>query len=144
MLSLESTFVLLRRSNGIAFLHHNLITMWSTNSLWFEVSLVSILILLGHIFLGHFEERSPRWRKLVKYVIALAIVITLSISFGRAVALITLFVSLIPVIYIHAVLLPRKGINGWTGEPKSKYYEFRGWDKNIFNSGNRQTVRKVD
>jgi len=24
-------------------------------------------------------------------------------------------------------------INGWTGEPKSKYYEFRGWDKPIVN-----------
>jgi len=34
---------------------------------------------------------------------------------------------------VHGYILPRKkGINGWTGEPKSKYYEFRGWDKNIF------------
>src|SRR5258708_22258642 len=26
----------------------------------------------------------------------------------------------------------KKGINGWTGEPKSKYYEFRKWNKDIF------------
>ncbi len=26
----------------------------------------------------------------------------------------------------------KKGINGWTGEPKGRYYEFRKWDKNIF------------
>ncbi len=45
-------------------------------------------------------------------------------------ALLALF--FIPVIYIHGFYLPRKGINGWTGEPKSKYYEFRKWDKNIF------------
>lgn len=41
--------------------------------------------------------------------------------------------AIIPVIYVHAVLLLRKGINGWKGEPKGKYYEFRGWwNKNIF------------
>jgi hypothetical protein len=39
----------------------------------------------------------------------------------------------LPIIYIHGYILPRKyGINGWTGEPKSKYYKFRGWDMNIF------------
>jgi hypothetical protein len=44
-----------------------------------------------------------------------------------------LAVFLIPLLYIHGYYLPRKkGINGWTGEPKSRYYEFRGWDKNIF------------
>jgi hypothetical protein len=36
------------------------------------------------------------------------------------------------VLYIHIVWLKQKGINGWTGEPKSKYYELRGWDKDIF------------
>jgi hypothetical protein len=106
--------------------------MWNTNTLWFEIAIVSILILLGHIFLGHFEERSPRWRKLLKYIVALAIVICTSIFFGRAIAFIVLGISLIPVVYIHLVLLPKKGINGWTGEPKSKYYEFRGWSKDIF------------
>src|SRR3712207_4643749 len=29
---------------------------------------------------------------------------------------------------VHAVWLPwRHGINGWTGEPKDKYYALRGW-----------------
>ena len=106
--------------------------MWKTDSLWFEVAVVSILILLGHIFLGHFEERSPKWRKLAKYISVLVIVLAMSTYWGRTVAFIVLGFSLLPVIYIHAVLLPRKGINGWTGEPKGKYYEFRGWDKNIF------------
>src|SRR5215204_749697 len=118
--------------------------MWNTDTLWFEVSIVSIFFLLGHMFLGHFEERSPRWRKLVKYIITLVIIVTLSIWLGRAVALITLCVSLIPVIYIHGIMLPRKGINGWTGEPKSKYYEFRGWNKNIFADTKKNTESKVD
>jgi hypothetical protein len=35
----------------------------------------------------------------------------------------------LPVVYIHAISLPKNGINGWTAEPKEKYYELRGWDK---------------
>ena len=106
--------------------------MWHTNTLWFEISIVTITILLGHIFLGHFEERSPKWRKVVKWLAAIAIVVFISIFFGRTIALIVFGSFFIPVVYIHGVLLPKKGINGWTGEPKSKYYEFRGWSKNIF------------
>ena len=106
--------------------------MWNPNSLWFEIAVVTIFFLLGHIYFGHFEERSPKWRKLVKYAVTLAIILSLSIFFGRTVAFVVLGIALLPVIYIHGVVLPKKGINGWTGEPKGKYYEFRGWDKNIF------------
>jgi len=57
----------------------------------------------------------------------------ISFYFGRSAAMIFLGVFLIPVLYIHGFYLPKKkGINGLTGEPKSKYYEFRGWDKGIF------------
>jgi hypothetical protein len=106
--------------------------MFAISSFWFEISLVTFLFLLGHIFLGHFEERSPKFRKLIKYFVTLAIVLTLSYFFGRIVAFSVLGAAFIPVIYIHGILLPKKGINGWTGEPRSKYYDFRGWDKNIF------------
>jgi hypothetical protein len=106
--------------------------MWNTNTLWFEITIVSIFFLLGNIFLGHFEERSPKWRKVVKYLLTLAIIISISVFFGRTTALIILGLTLIPVLYVHGLLLPKKGINGWTGEPKAKYYDFRGWDKNIF------------
>jgi hypothetical protein len=107
--------------------------MWHTNTLWLEVALVTVFFLFGHIFLGHFEERSPKWRKVAKYIATLFIIISISIFVSRTAAFVVLGLSLIPVIYVHGVLLPKKGINGWTGEPKSKYYEFRGWDKNIFN-----------
>ena len=44
--------------------------------------------------------------------------------------MILLGVFFLPAVYIHAYYLPKKkGINGWTGEPKEKYYELRGWDK---------------
>ena len=31
------------------------------------------------------------------------------------------------VLVIHGWWLPRQGINGWTAEPKDRYYKFRGW-----------------
>ncbi len=106
--------------------------MLATDSLWFEIAIVSITTALGHIFLGHFEERTPRIRKFLKYVFFLFLVIGLSVFFGRTVAFIVYGILFIPVFYIHMVLLPRNGINGWSGEPRSKYYAYRKWDKDIF------------
>lgn len=106
--------------------------MWNTDSLWVEISVVSIYFLLGNIYFGHFEERSPKWQKLAKYIVTLVIVCSLSVFCDRTVAFTVLGLTLLPIIHIHGTVLPRKGINGWTGEPKGKYYEFRGWSKDIF------------
>jgi len=116
--------------------------MWSTSTIWFEVSIVTIFYLLGNIYFGHFEERSPKWKKLVKYLVTLAIIISLSVFFGRTIALVVLAATLIPLVYVHGIVLPKKGINGWTGEPKGKYYEFRGWDKNIFGNEKKNPPEK--
>jgi hypothetical protein len=67
--------------------------MWSTESIWFEISVVTVLILLGHIFLGHFEERSSPWRKLFKYLVSLIIIILNSTRFGPVNAFCILQVS---------------------------------------------------
>jgi len=100
---------------------------------WFEVGIVSIIFAIGNIVFGHFEEQTPRWRRVSKYVLILLLIVSLSIFFGRTIAMIVLSLFLLPFLYIHGYYLPRKkGINGWTGEPKSKYYEFRGWNKNVF------------
>ena len=107
--------------------------MWSTDSLWFEIAIVSIIYALGNIVFGHFEEQTPKWRRVTKYIISLIIISALSIYFGRTTAMIVLASFLVPLVYIHGYYLPKKkGINGWTGEPKSKYYDFRKWDKDIF------------
>ena len=107
--------------------------MWSPESLWFEVAIVSIIFAVGNMLFGHFEEQTPKWRRVTKYVLITIIICLLSYYVGRNVAMIVLAISVLPIIYVHGYFLPKKkGINGWTGEPKSKYYEFRGWDKNIF------------
>jgi hypothetical protein len=107
--------------------------MWSTDTIWFDISIVSFVLILGHSSLGHFEERSPRWRKIIKTIITFTLMISLNLLFGRTIAFVVLGLWLLPVLYIHGILLPRKGINGWTGEPKAKYYALRGWSTDIFN-----------
>lgn len=107
--------------------------MWTTESLWFEIAVVSIIFALGNILMGHFEEQTPKIRRVGKYLLILSIVCTLSVFLGRGIAMTFLCSFIIPLIIIHGYYLPKKkGINGWTGEPKSKYYEFRKWNKDIF------------
>ncbi len=104
-----------------------------TTSLWFEVSIVSIIFTIGNIVIGHFEEQTPRIRRILKYLFILLLICCISYFFGRKYAFILLGILLLFPIYIHAYHLPyKKGINGWTGEPKSKYYDLRGWDKDVF------------
>jgi len=107
--------------------------MWNTDSLWFEVAIVSIIYALGNILMGHFEERTPKIRRVAKYLIFIVITCAISLVFNRTVSMLFLCSLIIPLLYIHGYYLPKKkGINGWTGEPKGKYYDFRKWDKNIF------------
>lgn len=97
------------------------------NTLWFEVALVSCMTAVGGILLGHFEAGKPKWKRVLKFFVSLAVVVTLSATLGRAWAFGFLGVLMLAVIYIHTIWLPSKGINGWTAEPKDKYYELRGW-----------------
>jgi hypothetical protein len=109
--------------------------MWTTDSIWFEIAVVSIIFALGNILMGHFEERTPKIRRVGKYLLTLILVCCISAYFGRTTSMIFLSLFIIPLIYIHGYYLPKKkGINGWTGEPKSKYYEFRKWDKDVFST----------
>jgi hypothetical protein len=107
--------------------------MWSTESLWFEIAVVSIIYALGNILMGQFEEQTPKIRRVAKYILTLILICGISVFAGRAFAMIFLALFIIPLIYVHGYVLPKKkGINGWTGEPKSKYYKFRKWNKDIF------------
>lgn len=107
--------------------------MLETDSLWFEIAIVSIIYALGNITMGHFEEQTPKIKRVGKYLLTLVFVCTISVFLGRTVSMVLLSSFILPLLYVHGYYLPKKkGINGWTGEPKSKYYEFRKWDKDIF------------
>ncbi len=97
--------------------------------MWFELAIISTLVLIGTIFFGHFEEMTPKWKRLLKFVIYTTGLCLISYYFGRQWFYISLGIMLIFVVIVHAWWLPKKGINGLTGEPRDKYYEFRGWEK---------------
>jgi hypothetical protein len=103
--------------------------MWNTDSLWLEVAVVSLITAFGSIFFGHFEVHTPKWRKVLKLLFFILVTVSLSATVGRIWAFAFLGFTLLMVAFIHAIWLPSKGINGWTAEPKDKYYELRGWKK---------------
>jgi hypothetical protein len=103
--------------------------MWDTSVLWFDTSVVLGIFAVGSILFGHFEEHKPKWLRLLKVALVLAIVLTLSVTVGRAWAYGLLALPLLGAAYVHLRWLPKHGINGWTGEPKDKYYELVGHRK---------------
>ena len=103
--------------------------MWNTDSLWFEVAVVSLITAFGSIFFAHFEVHTSRWKKVLKLLFFILATVSISATLGRSWAFSFLGITLLMVAFIHAIWLPSKGINGWTAEPKDKYYELRGWKK---------------
>ena len=92
-----------------------------------DVAMAAVLLALGIVTFRHFEQRTPLWRRFLKILGVLAMTAIISHYFGRTGVIIAFGVALLPVIYIHAIWLPRHGVNGWTGEPREKYYALRGW-----------------
>lgn len=95
--------------------------------MWFEIAITAIFLLFGHIIFGHFEEKTPLWRKLLKAAATIAVLPLISYFFGIFWFWTAFITALIPPLIIHLWWLPKHGINGWTGEPKNEYYKLRGW-----------------
>ena len=100
--------------------------MWQTDTPWFDTTVVLGIFTVGSILFGHFEEHKPKWRRLLKVVIVLTVVLTVSATAGRGWAFGILVIPLGAAVVIHAWWLPKNGVHGWTGEPKERYYELIG------------------
>ena len=100
--------------------------MWGTNTPWFDVAIVMGVFALGNILFGHFEEHKSKLRRTLKFVLVSILFVSLSATMGRPWAFGLLALPLAAALVIHAWWLPRNGVNGWTGEPKEKYYELIG------------------
>ena len=97
--------------------------MWHTNTLWFEIAVVMSIFAMGNILFGHFEDHKPKWQRLLKVVNVTVIFVSLSLLLGRVWAFGFLAVLLLGAAIIHLWWLPKNGVNGWTAEPRDKYYE---------------------
>ena len=102
--------------------------MWRTDTYWFDVAIATTVLMLGHLYFGRFEEHRPRWRRVLKSLLVVAIVVGITAWAGRAWMFVFLGVSGVGVLIIHAWWLPRHGVNGWTAEPRDRYYALVGLD----------------
>ncbi len=114
--------------------------MWETDVLWFDTTIVLGLFAVGSVLFGHFEDHKPKWRRLLKVLIVLGVVLALSATVGRVWAFGVLAIPLLGAVVVHVWWLPKHGVNGWTGEPKERYYELIGVKKDPANGMDCQPV----
>ncbi|HKP29125.1 MAG TPA: hypothetical protein VJU15_06965 [Gemmatimonadales bacterium] len=100
--------------------------MWARNTYWFDFAMLYGLLSLGSILFGRFEDWKPRWRRVLKVFIMTGVFFALLQFGGRQVAWGVIGALMLVVVYLHAVWLPSKGINGWTAEPRDKYLDLVG------------------
>src|SRR5215472_10491914 len=97
--------------------------------MWMAIAITAMIFAIGNILFGHFEEQTPKWRRVAKVGLVVGFVAVISDAFGPFWGLLPVALMLLVAGVVHLWWLPRHGINGFTGEPKDKYYEFRGWKR---------------
>jgi hypothetical protein len=66
------------------------------------------------------------WKRLLKVVAVVGLVVSLSALGVRWLAYSLIGLMLAGAAVVHLYWLPKNGVNGWTGEPKDRYYELLG------------------
>ena len=102
--------------------------MWRTDTYWFDIAMATSMLLLGHMAFYRFESFKPRWKILIKSIVGVALVVGTTAMFGRQWTYVLIGAIWAMVVVVHFWWLPRHGINGWTAEPRDKYYELIGLD----------------
>jgi hypothetical protein len=102
--------------------------MWRTDTPWFDVALIATLLAFGNAWFGRFAEHEPRWRRTAKIVVGLTLFTGVSVAAGRGWMYAAVAVTLAAVTVVHAWWLPKHGVNGWTAEPRERYYALLGLD----------------
>ena len=96
-------------------------------NLWIDAAVMATLFAIGNILFGHFEERTPKWRRVSKFVLMTGGIVLLSATAGRRWSVGVVLSLFAVVLIIHFWWLPKHGIHPFTGEPKDTYYALRGW-----------------
>ena len=97
--------------------------------MWMTVAIIAIIFAIGNILFGHFNERTPKWKRVTKVVLVLAFVDVIFAAAGLVWGLAPIALMLVVAAVVHLWWLPRHGINGFTREPRDKCYELRGWTR---------------
>jgi len=97
--------------------------------MWMPVAITAFIFAVGNILFGHFQERTPKWRRVAKVVLVLSVIGAISAKAGPLWGLAPVAVMLVVFVIVHLWWLPKHGINGLTGEPRDKYYELMRWSR---------------
>jgi hypothetical protein len=92
-----------------------------------ELWLSTIIAVAGITIFGHFEEKTPVWKKGLKWAVYFSLAPLLSRTLGRPWSLVWVFGLPACGAGFHVWWCRKHGINALTAEPKEKYYELRGW-----------------
>ncbi|MBV9879332.1 MAG: hypothetical protein JO180_02500 [Gemmatirosa sp.] len=114
--------------------------MWRTDTVWFDVALMMSIFAFGNMAFGRFEEHRSRWRRAAKIVVCVALFVGVSTALGRVWMYALLTLASIGVVVVHGWWLPKHGVNGWTAEPRERYYQLLG----LTLDGRRPTPRSDD
>jgi hypothetical protein len=82
------------------------------------LALMALLLAVGNIVFWRFDPRQALWRRVLKVIVALAVTAIVSRYLGIIGVIAWFAIVILPIVYIHAIWLPRRGVNGWTAEPR--------------------------
>ena len=100
--------------------------MWSTDTYWFDVALIAAIFAVGNILFGHFEMHKPKWRRVLKVPVVIALFVGVDAAAGRGWMWALFAAVCAAVLVIHAWWLPKHGVDGWTAEPRERYLALLG------------------
>jgi len=79
---------------------------------------MALLLAVGNIVFWRFDPRQALWRRILKVIVALAVTAIVSRHLGIIGVIAWFAIVILPIVCIHAIWLPRRGVNGWTAEPR--------------------------
>jgi biotin transporter BioY len=94
---------------------------------WFEIAVITSIFAFGNVFFGHFEEHTPKWRRVAKVFLVTGLGVLISAWLGRLGFYAFLGLMALAFVVVHGWWLPKQGIHPITGEPKERYDQLRGW-----------------
>ena len=90
-------------------------------SRWVDAAALTTFLIGLTLVFGRFERHKPAWRRLAKIAVLAGLLLLAIEGLGRAWGYAVLGLLLVTGTAFHFIVLSKRGINGWTGEPSDKF-----------------------
>ncbi|WP_439659419.1 hypothetical protein ACSHWB_44750 [Lentzea sp. HUAS TT2] len=87
----------------------------------------AVLIAVLSPLFGHFEDRSPVWTRMARWLVYLAVLFAVEQLLGRPWTWVWIVGLPLAGATFHVMWCVRHQINPLTAEPRERYYRLRGW-----------------